>query len=95
LENSSLEQTAQFKVGSKDWADRKLKFFAGFLNDHSTWNLPHNRYNKVIVAREAIFWLERYGFVWHAERLRNHLNRWKKCMAQQSHDTPRERGGAH
>lgn len=47
------------------------------MNDE-TWNLPHNRWEKVFVVEYLIRWLSEEGFWWQAKRLRNHLNLWKK-----------------
>jgi hypothetical protein len=82
-------------VGSKDWANSKLKFGIKLLNDGSTWSESQNRKFKVIVVRNIVFWLGHYGFWWQSERLRNHLHCYfrslKVVYAQERETSERER----
>jgi len=63
-------------VLDKAWANELLSYSTRQLYDKSTWNLPHNIQNKIIVTQCNIDLLESAGFWWQAQRLANHLHRW-------------------
>jgi len=72
-----LEKSCVF--GSKEWANDLLRWFLREILYKKTW--VHHPYNKIIVAYDVIDQFESRGFVWQAERVRNHLHRWMKNIS--------------
>ena len=86
-------------VLSQDWANEKLRWFLREILYAETWK-QHPEY-KVVVGRVVAEDLRVHGFSWQADRVLNHLNRWKRrqkldlqvrvkihsCTAQESGDT--------
>lgn len=65
--------------GSKKWANDLLRWFLREILYKETW--VHHPYNKIIVSYDVISQLESFGFVWQAERVRNHLHLWMKKIS--------------
>lgn len=83
-----LEKVCVF--GSKEWANDLLRWFLRDILYKKTW--VFHPYNKIIVAYDVIDQLESWGFVWQAERVRNHLHRWMKnisCTRARARDLSR------
>jgi hypothetical protein len=81
----------------QSWANGALSWGATFLNDEKTWNSPHNFYNKIIVIRGLIEFLEDLGYWWQAKTLSHHLNRYLSKISKFTAEDPPTlltRGGA-
>ena len=77
----------------KDWANGVLSYMSRLLYDESTWNDPHTFYNKIIVVRGTIEFLEDLGFWWQARTLGHHLNRYMATVSRfTAEDPPIPRG---
>lgn len=76
----------------KFWANSVLSYNAKLLNDESTWNSPHNFFNKIIVTRSNIELLEDLGYWWQARTLAHHLNKFLKEFTDPSKDPTPRRG---
>jgi hypothetical protein len=68
----------------KNWANRVLSYNVNLLYDRKTWDLPHNKFNKIIVVRSSIDLLETAGYWWQAETLASHLHRFLKSFTAPS-----------
>lgn len=60
---------------SKAWANDVLRFGIDLLKAESWKNYP---FYKIVVIRVLLGDLRRFGYWWQEERLKNHLNLWKK-----------------
>ena len=74
------------------WANEVLSYNAKLLYDESTWNGPHNFFNKIIVTRSNIEFLEDLGFWWQARTLASHLNKFLKEFTDPLKDPMPRRG---
>jgi len=74
-----VEKPRVLDAGSRARANEKLRWFLNEILFAETW--IHHPYNKILVGYDIIDQLEREGFPWQAERIRNHLHRWMKSIS--------------
>lgn len=89
-----LESKVQNKVCvlSKEWANDVLSYNTRLLYDEGTWNSPHNFFNKIIVTRANIEFLEDLGFWWQARTLASHLHKFMVKFTDPLKDPTPRRG---
>jgi hypothetical protein len=76
MENKSRFCDLSFsEYGSKAWANDLLRWFLREILYAETWK-NHPEY-KVILGKVIIEDLRSHGYFWQADRVINHLNRWK------------------
>lgn len=63
----------------KSWANDILRWTINKVLFSKEVRITHQYfYNTVAIAENSIKLLRINGFIWQADRVRNHLNRWKK-----------------
>jgi hypothetical protein len=62
----------KIEVGSKEWADKQLRFSIAILQGHICRSSWKGRLNLALIVKERLL---EHGFTWHAERVDNWIHR--------------------